>query len=197
MSKNVKVHQKKMGKIIVIVAPSGSGKSTLLTKIKNKFPELCESVSYTTRSKRPGEEHGKHYFFINQKEFLKMRNSGEFLEWALVHGDYKGTSKKFVQEQLDLGTPLIFDLDVQGADFFKQAFPKLAKVIFISPPSLTELEKRLRNRKTESEESIQLRLRNAREELGRMNDYDYNILNDDIDKAYDELVRIISDILER
>ena len=197
MSRNAKTQQQKTGKIIIIVAPSGSGKSTLLTRLKNDFPELCESVSYTTRGKRQGEEHGKHYFFVDEHEFLQMRTRNEFLEWALVHGDYKGTSRKFVQEHLDRGTPLIFDLDVQGADFFKQAFPDLAKVIFISPPSLEELEKRLRNRKTESEDSIQLRLKNAKEELSRMHDYDYNILNDNINKAYDDLFRIVSEILEK
>jgi len=188
---------KKPGKLIIIVAPSGSGKSTLLTRLKSDFPQLCESVSYTTRAKRPGEEHGKHYFFVDEPEFLKIRGRGEFLEWALVHGDYKGTSIKFVQEHLDCGTPLIFDLDVQGADFFKKAFPNVAKVIFISPPSLAELEKRLRHRHTETEESIQLRLKNAEKELERMHDYDYNILNDNIEKAYSELFRIVSEILER
>jgi len=188
-------HKNKKGKIIIIVAPSGAGKSTLLTRLKSAFPELRESVSYTTRGKRPGEQHGKHYFFIGHDDFQKMREEGEFLEWALVHGDYKGTSKKFVETHLDQGFPLIFDLDVQGADFFKNYFKEIAEVIFIAPPSLEELEKRLRNRQTETEDAIRTRLSNASKELARMHDYDHHILNDDIERAYDQLSSIIKKIL--
>ena len=188
--------KKAIGKIIIIVAPSGSGKSTLLTRLKSDFPMLRESVSYTTRTKRPGEEHGIHYFFVSKDEFLKMRDQNEFLEWALVHGDYKATSRAFVKSHLDRGTPLIFDLDVQGADYFKKEFKDQAKVIFIAPPSLQELEKRLRHRNTESEEAIQVRLKNANAELDRMFDYDFHIMNDDIDRAYKELSSIVTEILE-
>lgn len=194
--KKTQFPSKKIGKIVIIVAPSGAGKSTLLSRLKSDFPTLRESVSYTTRAKRPGEEHGKHYYFVDQAEFKRMLAEGDFLEWALVHGDYKGTSRKFVENHLYQGIPLIFDLDVQGADFFKKEFAELAQVIFIAPPSFEELEKRLRNRQTESEEAILLRLENARKELARMNDYDYHILNDDINDAYNSLLTIVKEILE-
>ena len=184
------------GKVIVIVAPSGSGKSTLIRRLKENFPELVESVSYTTRSKRPTEENGEHYYFVSKDEFFRMKDNNEFIEWAEVHSNYYGTSKNFVQSRLDEGVNLLFDLDVQGADAFKNYFGDEAKVIFIAPPSFDELKKRLRTRGTEETGIINLRLENSKKEMLRKDDYDYCVVNDDLDRAYIELNRIVKKILQ-
>lgn len=186
----------KKGKLVIIVAPSGTGKSTLLKKVKVEFPMLNESVSYTTRAQRPGETHGVDYFFVSEDEFINMKDSGEFLEWALVHDDYKGSSLNFVEGQLSEGHSLLFDLDVQGADSMKKFFGNQAQVIFIAPPSLEELERRLRDRGTESEDKIQIRLSNAKAEMARVDDYDFIVKNDELERASLELRKVIKEILE-
>lgn len=183
------------GKIVVIVAPSGAGKSTLIKKIRVDFPSLQESVSCTTRKMREGEIDGVSYHFITREDFDKKVGTNDFLEWAHVHGNCYGTSKKFVQAMLEKGSHILFDLDVQGADAMKKHFGSLAKVIFIAPPSIEELEKRLRNRGTDTDEVIRLRLENARKELLRKEDYDFWVLNDNLEKAHLELKSIISSIL--
>ena len=188
--------EKKIGKLIVIVAPSGTGKSTMIKRLKMDFPSIVESVSYTTRPIRPGEVHGESYFFISRDEFLKMRDENEFLEWAEVHGNFYGTSKRFVENSLKNGLNLLFDLDVLGTDSMKAHFGKFANVIFISPPSIDELEKRLKNRGTENIEIINLRLANAKKELLRKNDYDFLIYNDDIENSYKRLCEVTKEILE-
>ncbi|RPJ74699.1 MAG: guanylate kinase, partial [Alphaproteobacteria bacterium] len=159
MSKGLTLNkQVEKGKLIVIVAPSGTGKSTMIKRLKNDFPSLVESVSFTTRPIRPGEIEGQSYFFTAHEKFIKMRENDEFLEWAEVHGNFYGTSKKFVEDSLGAGKHLLFDLDVQGTDSFKAYFGALANAIFISPPSVEELEKRLRHRGTENTQVINLRL---------------------------------------
>ena len=183
------------GKLIVIVAPSGTGKSTMIKRLKEDFPSLHESVSYTTRQIRPGEIHGKSYFFIGREEFIKKRDDNEFLEWAEVHGNFYGTSKFFVEDSLRDGKHLLFDLDVQGTDSMKKYFGAVANAIFISPPSVEELEKRLRTRGTENTQVINLRLLNARKELLRKDDFDFLIYNDDIEHAYQRLFDITKKIL--
>lgn len=183
------------GKIIVIVAPSGTGKSTLIHKLREEVNSLKWSVSYTTRSIRPGEEHGVNYFFISNDEFEDLIEKGEFIEWAKVHSNYYGTSKSFVEEGLSKGDILLFDLDVQGADAVKKHFKEDSHIIFIEPPSVEELEKRLRGRKTEKEETIELRINNAKEELKRKDDFDYNVVNDDFDIAYKELKELVLKII--
>lgn len=185
------------GKLIVIVAPSGTGKSTMIKRLKGDFPSLVESVSFTTRPQRPGEVHGVSYFFITKEEFLEKRKNEEFLEWAEVHGNFYGTSKKFVEDSLAAGKHLLFDLDVQGTDSMKNYFGETARVIFISPPSVEELEKRLRHRGTENTQIINLRLLNARKELLRKDDFDYLIYNDDIENAYRKLKEITQSIIEK
>lgn len=187
--------KKKSGVIIVIVAPSGTGKSTLITRLKKEFPELVESVSFTTRPQRPGEDHGKHYHFINVVEFKKMIEENDFLEWALVHSNYYGTSKRFVQETLDSGKNILFDLDTQGTDALKKHFGEVASSIFIAPPSIEELENRLNARGTESEEVIKKRIENARREILRQDDYDYKVPNHDLEEAYKQLSKLFKKIL--
>lgn len=183
------------GKIIVIVAPSGSGKSTLIKRIKAEFLDLLESVSFTTRKAREGEVNGQHYNFISKEEFLQRKEKDEFLEWAEVHGNYYGTSKKFVEDEISKGHNLLFDLDVQGTDSFKEYFGDRARVIFIAPPSVEALEQRLRGRGTETEESLNIRLENAKRELLRKDDYDYLVVNDELEKAYKDLKDIFEGIL--
>lgn len=185
------------GKIIVIVAPSGSGKSTLIKKMKDDFPELVESVSFTTRPPRDGEVDGVHYNFISKEQFEIMIKDGEFLEWAEVHSNYYGTSKSFVEQQISSGTDLLFDLDVQGTDSFKAYFKERAQAIFIAPPSIIELENRLRGRGTESTQVINLRIENSKREILRKDDFDFCIVNDDLDRAYKDLKEIVSKILKK
>ncbi|AUN99511.1 guanylate kinase [Bacteriovorax stolpii] len=183
------------GKLIVIVAPSGTGKSTMIKRLKKDYPTIVESVSFTTRPMRPGEIHGLSYFFISREEFIAKRDNNEFLEWAEVHGNFYGTSKAFVEQCLSEGKHVLFDLDVQGVDSMKLHFGDVANVIFIAPPSVEELEKRLRNRGTESTQIINLRITNAKKELLRKDDFDFFILNDDIENAYGRLKEITMEIL--
>ena len=184
------------GKIIIIVAPSGSGKSTLIKRLKLDFPEILESVSFTTREIREGEVNGIAYNFIDTEEFESKIKTNDFLEWAKVHGNYYGTSKEFVEQQLSVGKNLLFDLDIQGTDSFKNYFCNEANAIFIEPPSMEELERRLRVRGTDSTGSINLRVNNSKQELLRKKDYDYCIVNDELERSYNELKSIIKDILE-
>jgi len=183
------------GKIIVVTAPSGSGKSTLIKEIKETFPKVLESISTTTRSPRPSEEDGKHYFFIDKEDFIKKKDEGEFIEWAQVHDNFYGTSKSFVEDNLSQGTSILFDIDVQGANNLKALFGDEAKVIFISPPSLEELETRLRNRATETEKTLETRLKNAKEEMKSKEKYDYLLINDDLEQAKREIIAIVKGIL--
>jgi guanylate kinase len=184
-----------IGKMIVICAPSGTGKSTLLSRLKSEFPDLQWSVSCTTRPIRTGESHGKDYFFIKPESFEKQIADDEFIEWAKVHSNYYGTSKRFVDEGLKEGRKMLFDLDVQGADAMKKIYGPEAHVIFIEPPSLEELEKRLRSRGTDADHVIVERIENARKELIRKHDYDHLILNDDVEGAYKNLKALVERIL--
>jgi guanylate kinase len=184
------------GKIIIIVAPSGSGKSTLIKKLKADCPEIIESVSFTTREIREGEIDGASYNFISTEKFEKKIKLNDFLEWAKVHGNYYGTSKEFVKKQLKAGKHLLFDLDIQGTDSFKNYFCEEANAIFIEPPSMKELERRLRGRGTDSTGTINLRVNNSKQEILRKNDYDYCIVNDELDRAYGELRQVVKSILE-
>lgn len=187
--------ENKEGKLIIIVAPSGSGKSTLIKRLKKDFPELKESVSFTTRPQREGEVDGESYFFVDKENFMSKQKSGDFLEWAEVHSNYYGTSKEFVEKRMKDGEDTLFDLDVQGTDSFKSYFGARVQAIFICPPSVNELENRLRNRGTDSTGVIELRLENSKKELLRKDDFDYCIVNDDLDRAYAELKDIVSKIL--
>ena len=184
------------GKLIVIVAPSGTGKSTLLERLKQELP-LKWSVSCTTRAAREGEKDGVDYHFLTRDKFEALIDQDEFIEWAEVHQNYYGTRKSIVDKGLEQGDNLLFDLDVQGCDSMKHIYGDEAKVIFIEPPTVEDLELRLRQRATDSTAVIEIRLNNARNELKRKNDYDYNIVNDEIDRAYKELKTIVTKIINR
>jgi len=179
------------GHLLVISAPSGAGKTTILKPILARIPAIAFSVSHTTRRPRPGEINGKDYFFVDADQFFAMRLDGDFLEWAEVHGNYYGTSQRAVMAQLAGGQDVILDIDVQGARQLQARQDLDATFIFIAPPSLAELERRLTGRQTETAETIALRLHNARQELQAANLYDYIIVNDDLDHAKSMLMAII------
>jgi len=178
------------GKLFVISGPSGAGKGTLRRELFKAIPELVYSVSVTTRKPRFGEVDGVDYFFISQSEFARMRDSGELLEWAEVHGNLYGTPRKFVEKNLGEGKSVVLEIDVQGALQVKRTFPE-AVLIFILPPSQEELSRRLHGRGTESEEELEVRLRNAQWELEKKDIYDYAVVNDDVKKASIELIEIV------
>jgi guanylate kinase len=177
--------------LFVLSAPSGGGKTTILKKVMAGLPGLVFSVSHTTRPPRPGEVDGRDYHFVSQQEFQAMRGGtpSGFLEWAEVHGNLYGTDRAEVERQLQAGLDVILDIDVQGALQVQRAAAPV--MIFIAPPSLAELEARLRRRGTESEDTIRLRLDNARKELERIDRYEYLIINDRLEIAIDSLRSII------
>ncbi len=182
------------GKLIIFAAPSGAGKSSLIKKIiKDSENNLELSVSATTRLPREGETHGEDYFFINEKEFNELKSNQAFLEFADVHGHQYGTIKSFVDEKLKDGINVILDIDVQGFTQIQKAIIKDIISIFIIPPSLDELKKRLVLRGLDSNDAIDKRLENARKELQQAENFDYLVLNDDFNMAYNEITSIIFD----
>lgn len=179
------------GLLVVLSAPSGCGKTTILRKVMADLPGLIFSVSHTTRSPRPGEQHGRDYFFIDQSQFesLRDREPSGFIEWAQVHGNFYGTARSEVEKQLISGLDVILDIDVQGARQVRRAAD--AVTVFIAPPSLDELGRRLRKRGTEDEKTVALRLENANREIEAATEYDYLIVNDDLDEAVESMRSIL------
>jgi len=178
------------GLLIIISAPSGTGKSTLCRKLINNLPNACYSVSVTTRNPRRGEVQGKDYFFVSRNEFKQKIKRGELAEWALVHGHYYGTPKNFLEKNLVEGKDIILDIDVRGAMKLKKKYPE-AVFIFLAPPSFSELERRIRGRKRNSEATIKKRLTNARREIGRIGSYDYLVINDRLVNAFTQVKSIV------
>ncbi|MDY0375685.1 MAG: guanylate kinase [Desulfobacterium sp.] len=176
--KNFK-ESKKPGKLFVLSAPSGAGKTTLCKEMLERFSQLSFSVSHTTRAPRKGEVHGRDYFFIDRQSFESGIERALWVEWALVHGNYYGTSRSFVNSTLEKGGSLILDIDVQGAKQIVAAFPG-AVTVFIMAPDLVTLERRLRGRGTDSEEVIRQRLENAEQEIMQRDWYTHVIVNDDL-----------------
>ena len=174
------------GIALVICAPSGTGKTTLTQRLIAEFPRFAFSVSCTTRQPRQGETHGKDYEFLPVEEFLRRRDAGFFAEWAEVHGNYYGTPLESTRDLLASGRDMLFDIDVQGAAQLRRTIPG-ARLIFILPPSKEELERRLRNRGTENEESFNRRLAMAERELAQAHWFNLWIVNDDIELAWQEL----------
>ena len=175
------------GLLLVVSSPSGAGKTTLCMRLRDEFPQLRFSVSYTTRAPRPGEVHGREYYYVDPGQFSEMVARDEFAEYAMVHGNNYGTAAALVGEALTQGLDLLFDIDFQGGRQLKAKFPDDVVLVFILPPSLAELERRLRARNTDAAEVIERRLRVARDELRHYDEYDYIIVNDDLGRAYDVL----------
>jgi guanylate kinase len=176
---------------VVISAPSGAGKTTLINRLLSADNRFVFSISTTTRPKRAGETNGKSYNFVSEPEFHDIIEHDAFIEWARVHGNYYGTTKKEIDRICRAGKIPIFDVDVQGARTLKGKLDN-AVYLFIVPPSREVLESRLRNRKTDSEEQIQIRMRNAIRELKEYDLYDYIIVNDDLDAALNQLRSIVT-----
>ena len=180
----------KEGLLFIISAPSGAGKTSLCKKVVKFFPNLYHSVSYTTRLPRPGEKDGEDYLFVSKDKFQEMIDDGRFVEWAEIHGNRYGTTIDSLKEDRHKGIDIILDIDGQGGRQLKNEYPD-GIYVFILPPSRKDLEERLRLRSTDSDEDIEKRLKNAKEELQYIYDYDYIVVNSDLEEAVSTLKSII------
>lgn len=178
------------GTLFIVTAPSGAGKTTLVSGLLERDPLVRLSVSYTTRAPRTGEVDGQHYHFIDVPAFRALRDKGEFLEWAEVHSNYYGTSKRWLEEQMRAGRDILLEIDWQGAQQVRKVFPK-AVGVFILPPSVEELERRLRGRGTDSEDVISRRVLGARGEMRHVAEFDYVIINENLPAAIEDLVAVV------
>jgi guanylate kinase len=181
---------KREGLIMIISAPSGAGKTTLCRELLKRFPSMRESVSYTTRRPRTGEVHGEDYFFVSREEFQRMIAEDAFAEWAEVHGNLYGTALKTLEEARKNGVDLVLDIDCQGARKLKEQLEG-GCYIFILPPSMDELRRRLENRSSDAPDVIERRIARAVEEIREARWYDYIIINDRLENAIEELGAIV------
>ena len=188
--------ENKQGSIIVISAPSGTGKTTIVRRILGDFPQVVFSVSATTRKKREHEVEGVDYFFISEAEFKKKIQNNEFVEWELFYDYYYGTFRDFIENCINNGKSLILEVDVHGAVEIKRIYPD-AVLIYIAPPSLEELRFRLKKRQTENEEDLKKRIERAKMELSHKDKFDYFIVNNDLNTAYNEIKNLIGKIIDR
>jgi guanylate kinase (EC 2.7.4.8) len=183
------------GRLFILSGPAGTGKGTLRERLFAAIDTLSYSVSCTTRLPRPGEVDGKDYFFISEPQFLKMVDEGGFLEWAHVHKHLYGTPTKEILEAIGMGKNVVIEVDVQGARQIREKLPQ-AIGIFIRPPSMEDLERRLRSRGTEDEQAIAVRLTNAQYEMSSIQDYQYVIVNDDVERASAELIHLVQELIK-
>jgi guanylate kinase len=181
---------KRQGIIFILSAPSGAGKTTLYNGLREKYPEIKLSVSCTTRARRPGELNGRDYRFLTEPEFNTLRSHGQFAEWAKVHDYFYGTPRKPLDRNIRAGRDVLLDIDVQGARKIKKTYPQ-AVSIFLLPPSLKELQRRLAARGTDGRETIRRRLVNARGEIGEIMHYDYFVVNREVTEAIQALGSIV------
>ncbi len=177
------------GHLYIVAAPSGTGKTTLVRLLLENDPGIRLSISYTTRAPRAGEADGREYHFVGVPDFLAKIGTGDFLEWAEVHGNYYGTSKTWIEAEMAAGRDVLLEIDWQGAQQVRKIFPA-AIGIFILPPSLAELERRLSGRGTDSAETIARRMAAARDEMRHMAEFDYVIINDDLQQALGDLLSV-------
>ncbi|MBL0076181.1 MAG: guanylate kinase [Rhodocyclaceae bacterium] len=178
------------GTLFVVSAPSGAGKTTLVGRLLAADQHITESVSYTTRLPRPGEVEGVAYHFIDVPTFNQMKARGEFLESASVHGNYYGTSRVWLQAQMHAGHDVLLEIDWQGAEQVRRAFSNVV-TIFIMPPSLAELERRLRGRGSDAEEVVQTRVNGALDEMRHVDEFDFVIINNDLDTAHGDMLAAV------
>ncbi|WP_349957845.1 guanylate kinase [Rhizobium sp. ZPR3] len=179
------------GLMLAISSPSGAGKSTIARTLLDKDKQVSLSVSVTTRQRRPSEIEGVHYHFVSQREFERLRDSDSLLEWAEVHGNFYGTPREPVETAMADGRDMLFDIDWQGAQQLQEKMPADVVSIFVLPPTMTELQSRLHRRAEDSEEVIAMRLANSRAEIGHWREYDYVIVNDDLNVAFDAVQSIV------
>ncbi len=179
------------GRLFVVSAPSGAGKTTLCAAVRRHFGDLAYSVSYTTRAPRPGEQHGRDYFFITREEFEAGIANNRWAEWARVHGNLYGTSAQWINDTLLAGKDILLDIDVQGARQMLVRFPQ-AITIFIRPPSMAVLEARLTGRGTDDAAARALRLANAKAEMAQQDLYRHVVVNDDLGRATRELIALLA-----
>jgi guanylate kinase len=178
-----------LGLLFIVAAPSGAGKTTLVRQLLAREPEICLSISYTTRAPRPGEENGREYHFVDTAHFEAMIAANDFLEWARVHDHYYGTSRSWIEAKRATGQDVLLEIDWQGAAQVREIFPE-AIGIFILPPSMKALAQRLTDRGTDSAEVICRRLAAAKEEIGHVDAFDYVIINDDLQTATEDFAAI-------
>jgi guanylate kinase len=179
------------GKLIVLSAPSGCGKTTIAKAVLNRHPRILFSVSATTRPRRNAEMEGKDYFFLPRTEFENRIRKGDLIEWEEIYGNYYGTLKSEVNKALQQGRAMLFDVDVKGGLSIRKAFRDDSVLIFIKPPSFEVLWKRLENRKTENFETFKVRMERVPMELEEGNKFDFQVVNDDLQKAIEEVDRIV------
>lgn len=182
--------EQKAGRLFLVTAPSGAGKSSLVSALLKADPTVHLSISHTTRSPRPGEVDGREYHFVTVETFEAMKEDNAFLEWAYVHGNYYGTSKKWIESELAVGHDVLLEIDWQGALQVKRLFPDVVG-IFILPPSVEALRERLNKRAADAPEVIARRLAGAGAEMVHAGQFDYVIINDDFERAKDDLIAIV------
>ena len=182
---------RRRGTLFVVSAPSGAGKTTLCREARLRLPDLAYSVSYTTRTPRPGEIEGTDFVFVTEPRFRALQERGEFAEWATVHGNLYGTRAGVLEEALGAGSDVLLDIDTQGAAQLRARYPE-AVLVFIVAPSMVELAQRLRERRSDAESEIARRLARAREEVKLWRSYDYLVVNRDLKEAADHLTAIIT-----
>lgn len=178
------------GKLVVITGPSGVGKGTLVRSLLNRHPDIYLSVSMTTRSPRPGEIDGQDYFFVTPEKFQELIAGEQLLEWAQFAGNYYGTPRQTVEEKVQQGTLVLLEIELEGARQIRASFPGAMR-LFILPPSMSELERRLRDRQSESPEAITRRLNRAIIEIAAAHEFDVQIINDDFDRALTEVESVL------
>ncbi|KQW30998.1 guanylate kinase [Rhizobium sp. Root274] len=188
-STSVKIARR--GLMLVISSPSGAGKSTIARTLMDRDQQISLSVSVTTRPRRQSEIEGVHYHFVSQREFERLRDSDSLLEWAQVHGNYYGTPREAVETAMGEGRDMLFDIDWQGAQQLQEKMSADVVSIFILPPTMAELQSRLHRRAEDTEEVIQTRLNNSRSEIKHWREYDYVIVNDDLNSAFDAVQSIV------
>jgi guanylate kinase len=174
------------GTLFIVAAPSGAGKTTLVGRLLKDDPQVMHSISFTTRAPRGGEQDGREYQFIDVQRFLAMRERGEFAEWAEVHGNFYGTSRVWLEQRMQEGCDMLLEIDWQGAQQMRRQFPE-AVSIFVMPPSIAELERRLRGRGSDSVDVIARRVAGAYGEMRHVDEFDFVIINNDLDVALGEL----------
>ncbi len=180
------------GLMLVLSSPSGAGKTTLTKLLRDEEPSLTLSISVTTRPRRPSEVDGVHYFFKTADEVKDLRDRGDLLEWAEVHGNFYGSPRKEIDKALSAGNDILFDIDYQGAMQVRKTAPDDVVSIFILPPSIPELRRRLERRAEDSATVIQQRLKNAKNEIDRWRDYDYVLVNDDLQATFAKIRAILA-----